>query len=142
MTSPKRTKHSEFMEWAKLCSQARFNLASSGVLSVPASEFPFHIDALEITGSDGYGHEPLQQRIARHYGIEAECVVAANGTSMANHLAMAALIEPGDEVLIEQPAYGPLLDVANYLGARSTRFARTLTNAFALDLEKLENAIT
>ena len=142
MTSPKRTKHSEFMEWAKLCSQARFNLASSGVLSVPASEFPFHIDALEITGSDGYGHEPLQQRIARHYGIEAECVVAANGTSMANHLAMAALIEPGDEVLIEQPAYGPLLDVASYLGARSTRFARTLTNAFALDLEKLENAIT
>jgi aspartate/methionine/tyrosine aminotransferase len=130
------------MEWAKLCSQARFNLASSGVLSVPASEFPFNIHALEITGSDGYGHEPLQQRIARHYGIEAECVVAANGTSMANHLAMAALIEPGDEVLIEQPAYGPLLDVASYLGARSTRFARTLTNAFALDLEKLENAIT
>ena len=26
---------------------------------------------------------------------------------MANHLAMAAIIEPGDEVLIEHPAYGP-----------------------------------
>ena len=47
MTSPKRTKHSEFMEWAKLCSQARFNLASSGVLSVPASEFPLPVDDFE-----------------------------------------------------------------------------------------------
>ncbi len=36
---------------------------------------------------------------------------------MANQLAMAAVLEPGDEVLIEQPAYGPLVDVANYLGA-------------------------
>ena len=32
------------------------------------------------------------------------------GTSMANHLAMASIIEPGDEVLIEHPAYGPILD--------------------------------
>ena len=37
------------------------------------------------------------------------------GTSMANHLAMAAILEPGDEVLIEHPAYGPILDIAHYL---------------------------
>ena len=37
---------------------------------------------------------------------------------MANHLAMAALLEPGDEVLIEHPAYGLLLDAALYLEAR------------------------
>ena len=42
---------------------------------------------------------------------------------MANHLAMAALLEPGDEVLIEHPAYGPLLDAALYLEADVKRFA-------------------
>lgn len=142
MTSPKRTKHSEFMEWAKLCSQARFNLATSGVLNVPASEFPVWVDDFEITGPDGYGYEPLQQRIALHYGIAPECVVAANGTSMANHLAMAALIEPGDEVLIEQPAYGPLVDVADYLGALVKRIARSFANGFPIDPDEIDHSLT
>ena len=130
------------MEWAKLRSQARFNLATSGVLSVPASEFPFTIDPLEITGSDGYGYEPLKERIARHYGIEPEFVVEATGTSMANHLAMAGMIDQGDEVLIEQPAYAPLLDVANYLGAHVKQFVRPAKTGFAIDPDRIENAIT
>jgi len=142
MITPKRTKHSEFMEWAKLHSKARFNLATSGVLNVPASEFPICVDDFEITGADGYGYEPLQQRIALHYGIAPECVVAANGTSMANHLAMAALIEPGDEVLIEQPAYAPLVDVADYLGARVKRVARRFADGFAVDPDEIDQAIT
>src|ERR1051325_3485711 len=104
-----RTKRSEYMEWAKLHSQARFNLATSGVQNVPASEFP-KIDTLEISGPGGYGYEPLQERIARHTGAPIDCVVAAAGTSMANQLAMAAVLNPADDVLIEQPAYGPLLD--------------------------------
>ena len=41
----------------------------------------------------------------------------ADGTSMANMLAMAALIAPGDEVLAEQPAYEPMLAAARFLGA-------------------------
>jgi aspartate/methionine/tyrosine aminotransferase len=142
MNSSKRTRQSEFMEWAKLHSQARFNLASSDVLSVSASEFPLRTDDFEITGPGGYGYEPLQERIARHCQVASECVVAANGTSMANHLAMAGLIEAGAEVLIEQPAYGPLLDVANYLHARVRRFARRRENGFAIDLDEIESAIT
>ena len=41
---------------------------------------------------------------------------------MANHLAMAALIDPGDEVLIEHPAYELLVSAALYLGAEVQRF--------------------
>ena len=131
-----------YMEWAKTKSQARYNLATSGIASVPMAEFPLRVDALEITSPGGYGYEPLQQRIARHADVPAECVVAATGTSMANHLAMAALLAPGDEVLLEQPAYGPLLDVANYLGARVTRIARKSENGFALDVSEVEGALT
>jgi aspartate/methionine/tyrosine aminotransferase len=130
------------MEWAKLHSHAQFNLATSDILNVLASEFPLTIRDFEITGPGGYGYESLQERIARHGCVAAECVVAANGTSMANHLAMAALIGAGDEVLIEQPAYGPLLDVANYLGARVKRFVRRREAGFAIDLDEIESAIT
>ena len=61
---------------------------------------------------------------------------------MANHLAMAAVLDPGDEVLIEEPAYGPLVDVANYLGARVKRFERRLENGFAVEVERIEKATT
>lgn len=142
MTTPRRTMRSDYIEWAKTRSQARHNLATSGITSVPIAEFPLRIGDLEITSPGGYGYEPLQQRIALHARVPAECVVAATGTSMANHLAMAALLAPGDEVLIEKPAYGPLLDVANYLGARVTRITRASENDFALDVSEVERAIT
>lgn len=142
MTGTARTKRSIYMEWAKTRSHARCNLATSGVMSVPIAEFHVEMKDLEITAPGGYGHAPLQQRLAKHNDVPQECVVAATGASMANHLAMAAVLDPGDEVLIEQPVYGPLLDVAEYLGARVKRIPRNLDASFALDLDDLRRLIS
>ena len=100
------------MHWAKLHSKARFNLATSGVAAYPLCELPVTIDQLEINGDHTYGYAPLQTAIAKKANVDPDCVVAAAGTSMANHLAMAALIEPGDEVLIEHPTYELLVSAA------------------------------
>ena len=70
------------------------------------------IEQLQINGDSAYGYAPLQHAIAKKCGVDPDCVVAAAGTSMANHLAMAALFDPGDEVLIEHPTYGLLLTAA------------------------------
>ena len=142
MSSSARTKRSLYMEWAKTRSHAKYNLATSGLIGVPRAEFPLNLDELEITAPGNYGYAPLQLRLAEHTGVPEECVVAAAGTSMANHLAMAAVVDPGDEVLIEQPVYGPLLDVANYLGARVKRLPRRFEARFAIDLEELQRAIS
>jgi aspartate/methionine/tyrosine aminotransferase len=115
---------SEYLEWVKNRAPARFNLASSGVTPYPLSELGVRIEDLEINGPNFYGYEPLQQAIARHCGVPAECVVATSGASMANFISMAALIRPGDEVLVEQPAYEPLLALARYFGAVVKRFRR------------------
>ena len=80
---------------------------------------------------------PLQQAIAAYHGVDPDCVVESAGTSMANHLAMAAIIEPGDEVLIEHPAYGPILDIAHYLEANVKRFRRIEENGWAIDPEEV-----
>ena len=61
---------------------------------------------------------------------------------MANHLAMAAIIEPGDEVLIEHPAYGPILDVAQYLQANVKRFPRTEENGWIVDPGEVRRCVT
>ena len=128
-----RQKQSDYMQWAKLHSKARFNLATSGVAAYPLNELPCTIDQLEINGESAYGYAPLQNAIAKKAGVDPDNVVAAAGTSMANHLAMAACIEPGDEVLIEHPAYELLVSTAQYLQATVKRFPRFAANHFALD---------
>ncbi len=136
-----RHKYSEYMHWAKTQSRARYNLATSGVGPFPMRDLPVDFSRLEINGNNGYGYSPLQGAIAGRYGADPDCVVESTGTSMANHLAMAALIEPGDEVLIEQPVYGPLLDAALYLEADVKRFARREENGFAVDPAEIRSAI-
>jgi aspartate/methionine/tyrosine aminotransferase len=128
-----RPKHSEYMFWAKLHSDAKFNLATSGVAGFPLRELSVSIEQLEINGNGGYVCEPLQRAIAHKCGVDPDCVVAAAGTSMANHLAMATLIDPGNEVLIEHPTYELLTATASYLGAELKSFARREENGYALD---------
>src|SRR5215470_12254850 len=136
-------KHSDYMHWSKTQSRARFNLATSGVASFPLRELPVQLETLEINGNDdGYGHPPLQKAIAVHHGVDPDCVVESAGTSMANHLAMAAILEPRDEVLIEHPAYGPILDVAQYLRAKVKRFPRIKEIGWAVDPQAILNCIT
>jgi len=137
-----RHKHSDYMHWSKTQSRARFNLATSGVALFPLRELPVNLKELEINGDNSYGYAPLQQAIAAHHGVDPECVVESAGTSMANHLAMAAIIEPGDEVLIEHPAYGPILDVADYLQANVRRFRRAEENGWAIEPAEVRRHIT
>lgn len=133
---------SEYMEWAKTRSHARFNLASSGVANLPLSELPVSIDDIEISGPSFYGYPPLQQAIAAMCEVDPECVVAATGTSMANHLAMAAIVEAGDEILIEHPGYEPLVATALYLGATVTRFPRSFEAGFEIDPAEIARRLT
>ncbi|MGD0913463.1 MAG: pyridoxal phosphate-dependent aminotransferase [Terracidiphilus sp.] len=133
---------STYLEWAKLCSQATYNLATSGIMSYPLAELHVSPQDLEINGPTVYGYAPLQERLAQKCGVTPDCVVAAAGTSMANHLAMAALIEPGDDVLIEQPTYGPVLEVALYLRANVIRFERRVEQDFQIDPDDITRLIT
>jgi aspartate/methionine/tyrosine aminotransferase len=137
-----RHKHSDYMHWSKTQSHARFNLATSGVASFPRRELPIDLKELEINGDNSYGYAPLQEAIGAHHGVNPDCVVESAGTSMANHLAMAAIIEAGDEVLIEHPAYGPILDVAYYLQANVKRFRRTEEGGWAIDAADVRRCVT
>ncbi len=137
-----RRKHSDYMHWSKTQSRARFNLATSDVAPFPFHELRIDLKEIEINGDNSYGYAPLQEAIGAHHGVDPDCVVESAGTSMANHLAMATIIEPGDEVLIEHPAYGPILDVAEYLQANVKRFRRAEENGWAIDAEKVRRCVT
>ncbi len=133
--------HSPYMEWAKLCSTAKYNLATSGVASYPLANLGISAEELEINGLNSYGYEPLVAAIAERYGVSADCVFTTAGTSLANHFALAVTTEPGDEILIEQPTYELLLSTAQYLGLNIRRFQRPSARGFQPDLDELARAL-
>jgi aspartate/methionine/tyrosine aminotransferase len=136
-------KQSEFMHWAKTRPRVKYDLALSGVLNLPMAELDLKLSDLELHGDNPYGYRPLVEALAGHREVALENVVTVSGgTSMANHLAMAALIDHGDEVLIEQPTYDPLLAVVEYLGANIKRFPRRFEDGFKIDIDALEKQIT
>jgi len=134
-------KHSDYMYWAKTQSRARYNLATSGVGAYPLRELPEQV-ALEINGDNSYGYVPLKEAIADYHEIDPECVVTAAGTSMANYLAFAALLEPGDEVVLERPTYGLLVDALRYIGAKLVPFEREEQAGWAVDPAAVRRAMT
>jgi hypothetical protein len=133
---------SPYIEWAKLHSSSAFNLATSGVKHLSIGELGATIDDVELSGTSLYGYDPLLERVAAKLGVSPAQVVLAPGTSMANHLAMAALLRHGDEVLIERPTYDPLVWTAAYLGARVVRFDRRPEDGFRVDVDAVRRALT
>ncbi len=142
MSTLERPVSSPYIEWAKLRSHAKYNLASSGVLSYPIRELGVTMEDIELSGPSMYGYEPLQHALAAKTGAPVNCVVSAVGTSLCNHLAMAAIIQPEDEVLVEQPVYEPLLGLALYLGARVKRFQRRIEEEFRLNPDEIRRNVT
>ncbi len=135
-----RVMGSEYMHWAKTSSTAKYNLATSGLENLSINDLKVSLDDLEITDG-GYGYKPLMHEIAKRYRVDTSSIVTAAGTTFANHLAMAALIEPGDEILFEQPAYEPMLAAALYLGAKVTRLSRSFENDFQVDTDEIESLL-
>jgi len=132
---------SEYMHWAKNQRPVTYALSSSEVPHFALDRLPLALADLELTGASAYRYPPLREAIAGKEGVAPENVVAADGTSMANMLALAALVEPGDEVLVERPTYEPLLAVLGFLGARVMRFDRR-SPSFALDPDAVRRAVT
>lgn len=134
---------STYMNWAKTRAKVKYDLALSGILNLPFAELDATISDIDLNGDNSYGFGPLVDALAAHADVPRDWVVTiSGGTSMANHLAMAAAIEHGDEVLIEQPTYEPLLALAQYFGAKVKRFARSAENNFRVDLDDLTSQVT
>lgn len=130
---------SDYMHWFKVQKPARINLSSSEVPHFRLDRLPLTTGELDLDGASHPRYAPLRERIGKRHGVATECVVAANGTSMANFLAMATLITPGEEVIFERPAYEPMLSSARFLGADIKWVERRADKGFQLDLDQLQS---
>jgi aspartate/methionine/tyrosine aminotransferase len=137
-----RLKHSPYMIWAKTQTHLPYNLASSGMTNYPLSSLPVSIVELEITGDSYYGYGPLLDAIARKEGVSPSNIFTTIGASLANHIAMASLLNAGDEVLIEQPTYELISSAASYLGTAIKRFPRRPENGYQIDPDDVRRTVS
>ncbi len=131
-----------YMQWAKSRPHVATDLALSNVLACSIADLEGAATALDLSGQNDNGFPPLLDAIASRYGVSGDRVATAIGTSGANFLVGLALIEPGKDVLVEFPAYDPLLAIPRALGANILRFERRLQDRFAIDPDAVRKALT
>jgi aspartate/methionine/tyrosine aminotransferase len=130
-----------YMEWAKKRPKAAIDLALSNILACTLSDLPGAREAVDLAGDSPDGYTPLVQAIAQSHGVAPEDVTTAGGCSGANFLAIAALVEGGEEILIESPNYDPIPGAARMLGAGVSSFARRFDEGYRIDPDRVAAAV-
>jgi aspartate/methionine/tyrosine aminotransferase len=129
-----------YLEWARrFYGKVRFDLATSGMPTVRLAE-PNATNLASLDVPDGWSR--LRDAIAAHNEVPPDEAIAALGTTQALWLAYASITNPGDEILVEDPAYEPLLRIAEGVGARVARFERPAGERFVLDPDRVAHAMT
>lgn len=140
-----------------------FDLASSmeGVISLGVGEpdfiTPWNIREAAIQAlEDGYtsytanaGLLELREEIANYlqrrfdinYHAENQIIVTV-GASQAIDLAFRSILNPGEEVLIIEPAFVSYASLVTLAGGVPVRIATNSSNGFKVTAEQIENAIT
>jgi len=130
------------MEWVKGKKRVKYDLYRSGMADVHFNDLGIDPRELEIGGENFYGFPPLIEAIARRYGVKEENVMPALGTSHALFLVCCALLGDGDRVVIEKPAYEPLLAVPKAFGARVERWVRRFEQRYSCEMHEFERILS
>ncbi len=130
-------RRTRYLRWAVEHVGSEYDLASSGIRPFAEGELPPPEGPADVRA---YG--ALVTAIARYNGIPEESVVPTLGASHALFVAMSALLEPGDDALVETPAYEPLVAIPELLGARVVHFERRESARYTLEPERIAEAIT
>lgn len=89
------------------------------------------------------GTDRLRTAVAGWFkNISSEQVLVTTGASEAIWLLMNNLLSAGDEIIVEQPIYQSLHEVARYAGARIVPWALKAENRYHPDPEELNKIIT
>ena len=132
----------EYLDWYKTQKPVHWDLRKSGVPHLSLKEALLDGREWELSGPNFYGFSPLVEAVGERYSVPVENIVSTLGTTQALYLIAAAVLEEGDEVLVEQPTYEPLSAVPAAFGARVVRFSRAFDKGYGFEPEEVEALLT
>ncbi|MEZ5231864.1 MAG: aminotransferase class I/II-fold pyridoxal phosphate-dependent enzyme [Acidimicrobiales bacterium] len=116
---------------------------------------PWVVEAADRAARDGATHytpntgiaplrDALADKVRRVNGWEAtaaQCIVTAGGVQ-ALHLALAAVLDPGDEVLLPDPLWPNFAMITHLISARAVSYRLVPEAGFLPSIEELESLVT
>ena len=123
------------------------DIGSSGVRDLSVAELcglcGFELSDLEpmvFHDSESYGGRRLRAALANRWsGGDVDRMMVTHGSSEAIYLVMQTALAPGDEIIVVDPAYQQLHDIAAARGCRVTRWPLDEGTRFAADLPLLRH---
>jgi capreomycidine synthase len=122
-----------------------YDIGSSGVRDLTIAELRAlcgfelsELDPMIFHDSESYGGKRLRAALADRWADgDVDRMMVTHGSSEAIYLVMHLALEPGDEVIVVDPAYQQLHDIAAARGCRVTRWPLDARGGFAADLSRL-----
>ena len=125
--------------------KVKYDLSESGVEPLTLEEAARDVRELlktKLGYAEGVGLESTRTYVSQfHRNANAENVVITTGTSEANFLAMLALVNAGDEVVVVMPNYMQVHGTAIGLGARVREVWLREERGWTIDLDALATAV-
>lgn len=123
--------------WLTDLEGVKYNLASSSVEGISLSE----LGTLQKDIALGYPEDELEERLGEKIGNTYESgvnTILTAGAQAANSLIFDLILDGGDEVLVEDPAYTPLRTGPELKGAKVETFERRYEDDFKIDLGEIK----
>ncbi len=134
----------KYMEWAKTVpfAGAGWNLGMSGFSWTDPGLLGVDPNAIALDGPNRHGAMSVRARVAARYRVPEDHVLPVAGTSLGIFLLFSAVLEPGDDILIESPTYEALLRAAGHCSGRVNRFERSFADGYRIDSDVVARALT
>ncbi|MFB4280395.1 capreomycidine synthase [Nonomuraea sp. MTCD27] len=124
------------------------DISSSGVENYTLGELrellgisTAELDGIAFRDSPSVGAPALREVIARRFGSRPDSVMVTHGSTEALFLALAAIVRPGDEIVVLHPVYHSLYSIAEVLGARLRVWWLDPADGFVPDLDRLRDLL-
>lgn len=122
-----------------------YDIGSSGVRDLTLAELRticgfdlVDFYSMTLHDSESFGGGGLRAALAQRWtGGDVDPVMVTHGSSEAIYIVMHTLLNPGDEVIVVDPAYQQLYGIAESLGCRITRWPLRAGNGFGADMSRL-----
>jgi alanine-synthesizing transaminase len=130
----------------------KLNIGNTAPFGLHAPDSVVHDVVQNITDAQGYsdarGIYPARLAVAQHYttlgvpDVGPDDVYLGNGVSELIVMALQALLDPGDEVLVPSPDYPLWTGAVNLCGARAAHYRCDEQAGWAPDLDDVASKIT
>jgi aspartate/methionine/tyrosine aminotransferase len=123
--------------------KVKYDIGESAVKYLTLGQIGIDLNSLPIRYGYHKGKPELRECLVEQYpGLTSDQIMVTSGGSEAIFSIFAALLKPGDHVIIEHPNYPSLYEIPRSLGCSVSFLHLTYAHQFKPDLDELRSLIT